>query len=465
MDDTKKLAGLLSSLAKKSAEDGKGRFEELLYAEKLRKKMPPVRVVVDDWHAYDGAAWVESTRHEFLPLALSTCPKRYRKARHAANLLDHLEAESQVKPESLIGFHKFVTHEDTSRSILINAANGVVRIWPGGEVTLEKHDPEFGFTSHAEAKWDEAAKCELFEQVHAQSLPDVQDRLLNQVFCGNILWPSAEFEVAMISYGRAGTSKSTIAEAVAFALASPEARGSLVSSLSMTQICDSRSYSLPKLKFASLNLGTEVDTIDLDESTNFKQLVSGETLEVRQIYGKPGPMRSSVKLWFLANILPRFKTGTDAELRRLRFVQYEVVPEKRDPSLKVRLRAERDGIFRWMVEGLVMLQRENGVPHGGDKSRKIVEKFSISNDPVGWFIRNRCELGREHKVKKEWMKAAFIGFLEDHGLPEQFEGYFFRRLYERFPEVSPLRQRAGSGVEERYVGGIRLVEQPLAGLL
>lgn len=455
-----KLVAVLSALAKKSSEDGKGRFDELLYAEKLRKKMPPVRTIGDDWHAYEDGAWLPVTREQYLPLALSMCPKRYRKARNAQNLLDHVQAATQVRIEEMAGFYREFTEEDGTKSILINASNGVVKIWDGGETTLEKHKEEYGFTTRAAAKYDEKATAPLFTSLIEAALPDTEDREVLQVFCGNILWPTSQHECALISYGLEGTSKSTIAEAIVHALANPNDHGDLVTSLSMTQICDSRSYSLPKLRLASLNLGTEVDTVDLDESTNFKQVVSGEKVEARGIYKKPMAMRTTCKLWFLANTLPRFKNGTGAELRRLRFLQFDIVPEKKDTTLKERLKAERDGIFMWMIEGLLKLKSSGGIPHGGPKSRAVVDKFSISNDPVGYFVRNHCVFDSTSRVEKDLLANAFKDFLAEHGLPDHFGEWFFRRLYERFSHVKPARQRSGDGMDH-YVQGIMRKERVL----
>jgi len=456
---------------KAKADDGGKRFNERVYAQKLLKQMPPIRTVGKEWYEYDGAAWMESTREQFLPQALLTCPKPNRKARYAQNLLDHVEAQAQVRPETLIGFHRFDFNDKAERSILLNAANGVVRVALIGDVTtitLDKHKEDLGFTGHSAAQWNEKAECPLFMQTLTTALPDPSDRALFQVFCGTILWPSAEFETALISYGEGGTSKSTLAQAVANVLQGPGDAGSLVTSLSMPQICDSRSYSLPKLGRAALNLCLEVDTIDLDESTNFKQLVSGEAVEARAIYGKPKAVWTTAKLWFLANSLPRFKTGTDAELRRLRFLVFDqkTAEDKKDTTLKARLLAERDGIFRWMVEGLVWLMENQRIPAGGEKSQKILDKFAVSNDPVGTFVKRRCVFDAGARTAKDTLQAAYEDFLDDHGLPHSQKEWFFRRLFERWSSsVRATRTSSGTGAKERKIVGLKLTDEAMMGLV
>lgn len=457
MADEKNLVNaLLGALSKKGEDEAKGKFNERAFAERLQKRIPHIKVVRDDWHAYEEGAWVPVTREQFLPVALSTCPKKHQKARNAQNLLDHLEARFQARSADMAGFYKLETLDTGEQNILINAANGVVRVWYTGEITLEKHSEEHAFTSRAAAHYNPKASCPLFTSLQEEALPDVDDRELFQIFCGNILYPSAQCEAALISYGPGGSGKSTLAFAVAHALAGACRDGGPVTSLSMTQICDSRSYSLPKLQRSALNLGTELDALDLDESSNFKQIVSGENVETRGIYAKPVAMNTTCKLWFIANTLPRFKNGTGAELRRLRFLQFEKLPKKEDTSLKFRLQAERDGIFLWMIEGLIKLLQTNIVPQGGVKSRAIAEKFAVSNDPVGFFIGRKCVLEGEARIQKSTLQKEFEAFLNEHGLPDHFADWFFRRLYERFPDVKALRDRGTDLEEIHWVKGIRL---------
>jgi len=459
----KQVKALLNT---KKAEDGKGRFDELVYAEKLLGVKPlsaGLRCVGDDWYVYDAGAWLPRTREEFGPVALSVIPREYRTARAAANLLEHVQTKCQVRADSLMGFNKMVTEEDGSKSILLNVANGVLKLWAGGEVTMERHSQEHGFTSKSAASYDEnkVVDCPLFKRIIAGALPEPADTELLQFAAGNFLWPTTQFEACLIMYGLEGTGKSKIAQAMMNTLVEPESHSDLVTNLSMHQICDSKGYSLYKLAMAAVNLGTEVSTIDMDDSSNFKIVVSGEKLDARQIYGRPLNMIPRAKLVFLANTLPVFKNGTGAEFRRLRFLHFKVlVPEdKKDTNLEYKLRAEREGIFRWMVDGLIKLQSSGAIPLGGTDSQAVAAKFAISNDPVGYFVKNCCEMDATAKEFKSDIEAAYGNFLEEQGLHrDKMLTWFFRRLYERFSDVKPVRSRESAASKEvvRFVRGLRL---------
>ena len=123
----------------------------------------------------------------------------------------------------------------------------------------------------------------LFMAVLDQCLPDKEDQRLLQLFCGNILLPNARFETALVCIGGAGTGKSTLAEAVGGALGQ-----GVVMQSSLQQICSANGYHLPGLRHSLVNLGTELNATEMADSSVFKSLVSGEAIEAREIYGKPG---------------------------------------------------------------------------------------------------------------------------------------------------------------------------------
>lgn len=421
---------------------------EFEFTNKLAVAIGKVIAVSKDWYVYAGGIYKKTSRDIFRPVALEILPPKIRTARSAATLLDHLEGRSQKSADAFRGFYCF----DDTGAVLINAENGIVRVTANGTPELLPHSESHFFTLRTAARFNPEASAELFLCKLTEMLPDERDRDLLQLCFGNFLLPDCKFEVSLVCYGEAGCGKSTIAEPVAAALA-----GDLVARLSMQQICDPRSYHIPKLKFAAVNLGTELDVIAVDESANFKTLVSGEPVEARPIYGEPFTMQTACKLWFLANGLPRFKNGTEAELRRTRFIRFDHAPAVKDVTLKNRLLAERDGVFNFMLAGLQRLLSVTEIPLGGAESQAVHARFKISNDPLGSFIAQHCEFKPDARESKEALKIAFTGFCEKHGTPIEFGDFFFKRLYERFTNLQDNEIRASIGGERvRCIVGIRL---------
>jgi P4 family phage/plasmid primase-like protien len=431
---------------------GKDKFDELKFAQSFMRKAPKIIARGDDWFAYDGKAWRPTQRDRFSSTAMDVLPAQHRLARHAEAVLKHVHMTAQLSGEDEMG--SAVKFDDTG-CVLVNVHNGVLRVSESG-VELLPHSADYHFTGCLAASWheDEVTDAPLFKAVLSQSFSDIKDVMLFQWFAGYCLYPDCkQHEVFLICYGPGGTGKSTLADAVVSAFADDV----LVTRLSLAQICSSGagSYSLPSLQTALVNLGTELDTVEMDESANFKQLVSGEPIVARSIYGKPFKMETTCKLWFLSNALPRFKSGTDAEYRRARFLAFNKKPATKDPTLKDRLREERDGILRWIIDGLQAILGGISAPYGGEASREVMGRFEISNDPVGSFVKQECALDSNSEESKDDVISAFSEFLDAHQFPHKTKEYFFRALYERNPSITVVRYK--NKKPAHYLRGIRLI--------
>jgi phage/plasmid-associated DNA primase len=166
-------------------------------------------------------------------------------------------------------------------------------------------------------------------------------------------------------------------------------------------------------------------------------------------------MKPHCKLWFLANSLPRFKNGTEAELRRTRFLRFESKPAKPDVTLKQRVGMEAEGVFILMVQHLQMLLTLDRIPVGGAHSQAVHTRFQVSNDPLGTFIRRHCTLSPTEEVLKTALATSFKSYCELHSLPTKINDAFFKQLYEREPNVTDDRVTK-DGQRVHLVKGISL---------
>ena len=408
--------------------------------------MPPLKTVGDVWREYRAGAWREIDYHRFRPAVLSIMDNKIVSNRRCLEILKHIESAKQVLESD---FRSFYMLDDDA--VLVNAKNGIVRVEPDYKVELLPHAPDRDFTRQLDAVYDLQTPCPNFERVLKEALPDGEDRALLQLFAGSLLYPSCKFEAALVCYGPGGTGKSTIAESVVSILGTE-----LVERIGMSNICDPKGYFLPKLKHVAVNLGTELDALEVGESGNFKALVSGENIAVRPIYGAPFTMMTTAKLWFLSNSLPRFKHGTDAEQRRTRFLRFDKVPAAKDVDLKTKLIAERDGIFLWALEGLSRLLSLKEMPLGGAESKAVHDRFSISNDPLGAFIASHCRIDSQGHAIKAHFKTALVEFYEANAIPCENDAWIFKQLWDRFPQVKESQLRQGE-TRTRVIKGVILL--------
>jgi P4 family phage/plasmid primase-like protien len=413
-------------------------------------RIPMIRCVSNSWFTYGSGVWRAVQKDVFRPEAIGAIHPKERSARRCRDVLDHAESLRQFVGE-FRGAYGF----DCNRNILLNTANCVVCITPHGDITQLEHPPDFDFTLKLAAEFLPNARCDLFRSKLEESLPDPNDRELFQAFCGYILEPSCKREIALVAYGPAGTGKSTLALGAGDVLG-PD----LLCSAGLEDLCKSGSYALPGLKNKMLNLGSELSGTATVESANFKKLVSGEAMNVRQIYGAPEDMKTKCKLFFLTNNPPMFQGGTDAEARRLRILHFDQKPLSVDVDLKEKLAAERSGILNWMLEGLVMLLQTGKIPEGGVAAKRVLDSFRKNNDPVGSFLAERCKLGGRGKIRKQELSTAFAGWCEENGhASDKMDAMLWKTVKQRHPELIETR-RLIKGDRVRFISGISLVDSP-----
>lgn len=421
-------------------------LSEKAVADAIIARLRHVKTVGPQWYVYANGVWRETRRDAYRPLVYAVTDEREWKTKMENASLSQVEGRMQCDGRVFRG----ATLLQDDGSVALNVKNGILLVTPD-ESRLLEHNHEFYFTRAFNVDYDKAASCPKYKTTFQATLPDEEDQHLKQLSFGNFLWPDARYEVVQIDIGEAGTGKSTLAEPIIALLGSGEE--GLLTSLSLGQICDSNCYALAKLRYALVNLGTELQSLAIDESENFKKIVSGEPFEARPIYCPPFTMTTFPKLWFLANSIPRFRNGTEAELRRARFTIFLQKPQPPDLALKAYLREnERAGIFNFMVEGLQQLMREGKMPLGGSASRKLHQRFRVSNDTIKAFVDDCCVISKEASVPKEALGNAYTEYCEEAGLPFKGDQHFLQKLYDRFPEVTDSRKRIGISRVQTLVG-------------
>lgn len=411
---------------------------ELELVERLMNSLPPIITLGERWFVCHYGLWTERQRHHYEPDALTIIEPKHRTAMLAMRVLRHIEGRCQVKQSPFQGAYKF-----DGADILISIQNGVLRI--GSELSLEPSSNQHYFTQKLAVPFDPAARCSAFSQALVQNLPDPTDQRLFGLFCASVLVPDCRWEAALCCYGETGTGKSTLFEGIQAMLGKGPCQA-----LSLNELCDQKSYNAPDLQFAMLNLSTELNALELT-SDRFKQLVSGERVPVRAIYGSPYYIDPTCNYAGLTNHLPRFREGTGAELRRFRFLKFTHLPTHKDLELKKRIAAEGAGILNLLVRLVPELLKAPEMPSGGRGGEQARDRFQIANDPVGTFVQRECVLYLKAYESKSRLEAHFKAYLEHHGLRETIASILFKQLYERF-DVAPVRRRDGQRREPGLTG-------------
>lgn len=423
-------------------------FFEEKYVEEMESRIGPLRCIGDGWHVCSDGVWRLRNRDEFKPLALKVLPSKIRTQRRAKEIFSHLEMRNQVPRSSLCGAIKF----GPDGEVLIAVQNGILRIEPNFIKLCEPNSKE-GFTVALPINYDQKAVAVTFNQVLGEAVPDAAEREIFLDVLATALIPDCRFEAAIVAIGEAGTGKSTVAGVI------PKVFGDACSFLSMADLCHPLGYKLAMLDRKAINIGTELNALEFEDSGLFKQLISGERFTARPIYGRPFEMQSSATMLFLTNLLPRFKHGSDAEGRRLRFIRFDHRPERPDVTLKPRVEADAAGVFAELVGRARELISGRPLAQQAEWGRVTAERFAISNDPIGEFVRRHCRLGPDFRCAKGVLFEEFEDFRKEYALSDKMEiNWFLRSLYDRFPGVQASRINVG-GETMRVINGIDTNEE------
>lgn len=429
---------------------------------RVQKEIGKVRCAGKQWFVYEEGIWNEVEKETFQPLACRVQNPDDVTGEVTDKILKLIQQQNQIPRKS---FRNAVCWEDDKRrAILINARNGVVRVdLVAGNYELLPHAPDFLFVSQLLVRFDREAKCELFLRTLEKSLPDEDDRQLFRHWFSHCFLPHSELESCLICVGAAATGKSTtVLHGVGSVF-----EGRCRTAISLKKLCDN-SDELRLLEGSLLNLGTEIDHRILDDSSYFKTLISGESIVINAKYRPSYELQVTTKFCFLANRLPSFKKGSEAESRRIRIIFFgnAVVGEAQDPTIKRRIEEEKDGIFMWLLECLVETSRSTEMLQGGILSRTEFDIFRVNNNPLGEFVSKYCVFGNPDEVfmvKQNFVKG-FKGFIEASGVRKTrsyADDWIWQELYAMCPVIKGKSsdRKSIDGKQQYVLRGIDLIEE------
>ncbi|GAB6121179.1 DNA primase family protein [Dysgonomonas termitidis] len=269
---------------------------------------------------------------------------------------------------------------EIKRTVLVNLLNGTFEITDKRQVLREPDRKDF-LKYQLPFEYDANAECPLFDKYLNRVLKDEDCRKVLAEYLGYIFVNSLKLEKALILYGSGANGKSVFFEIVNAILGDEN-----ICSYSLQNLTKYDSYQRAELSNKLLNYASEIN--GKLEASIFKQLVSGEPVEARQIYGKPFIMREYGKLMFNCNELPKEVEQTNAFFRRFIIIPFsETIPEhEQDPELaKKIIDTELSGVFNWILDGLERILQQKKFTQSALVKDQI-DTYRKESDNVAMFI-------------------------------------------------------------------------------
>lgn len=353
------------------------------------------------WLIWDGNTWRPDDCGEIFALSKDFIRGLYlRVARtkdheRATELAKHLiKSESLRRRQALIESASLersvrITPLDVDReNFLLNVRNGTINLTDG---KLYEPAQAAYITKCAAVNYKRRSPCDTWN-LFLMRIMDGNTQLLRflQKAVGWAITGDMSEQVMFILYGSGANGKSTFLNTLMeimgdYAMSTPTATF-------MNKHGEGISNDIARLR------GTRfVTTVEAEEGKRMsepliKQITGQDVMTARFLYGEYFDFLPTFKIFMATNHKPVIKGNDHGIWRRIKLVPFTVtIPyEERDPNLMQKLRAEREGILNWMVDGCLLWQKERlGEP---EAIRIATGEYQEEMDEIGMFIQECCIL-------------------------------------------------------------------------
>lgn len=239
------------------------------------------------------------------------------------------------------------------------------------------------------------------------------EKLALQEFFGYLLCPHANYKKALVLVGDSSSGKSVICE-----IARRVVGNEFTCSIFPDEMDDL--WSISPIKDKKLNLVWDTIASDSLLRSGFKQIISGEPIQIDKMYTGLEVIVPVAKHIFLMNKIPRIKDSDDLFGRLLVLRMGKVMDIwNQNPGLTDDLKEELPEIIKWSQEGLSRLNLNNG--------KFTTVTYNETDDdfeepPLTEMISNF--LTHSNKIE----------LAEDGEIPI----HLFKTLFEEFAKIEPI---------------------------
>lgn len=288
------------------------------------------------------------------------------------------------------------------------------------ELQVMPHDRADLITKIMPVRYDPAAKRPRFEKFHEQIQPAKAVRDFQKRWFGLCMTALTGEQKFAFNHGSGANGKSVLMDIVA-RIMGDYAASAKIESLTGTNRRgggDATPDLVPLIGARFVRASEPEQGVVLQEGL-VKELTGGEPIMVRALNKDFVTIYPKFKLNISGNHKPEVHGGDDGIWRRVMLIDFPVRIPEADKIPKTELDAilweERDGIFAWLVEGLLdYLELGLAVP---DVVTASTQDYREESDPFGAFLTLCCHVSGDHhdKILARDLTEAFNLWLDDQG--------------------------------------------------
>lgn len=233
------------------------------------------------------------------------------------------------------------------------------------------------------------------------------EKLLLQEFFGYLLCPHANYKKALVLVGDSSSGKSVICEIARFIIGTE-----FTCSIYPDDMNDT--WSLAVIKNKKLNIVWDTIISNSLSNIGFKQIISGESIQIDKMYTGLEIIIPVAKHIFLMNKIPRIKDSDDLFSRLLVLRMGKALDIwNQNPGLANSLKGELAEIIKWSQEGLSRLDSNNGTftTVSYNETDKDFEEPPLT-EMISKFLThsNKIELVEDGEIPIHLFKTLFEEF-------------------------------------------------------
>ena len=297
-----------------------------------------------------------------------------------------------------------VSMSDFDKDIsLINCLNGVVDLKSKTLLGIHKHRL---ISKLANVSYNSSAKAPVFINFINQVFGNDHELIKwVQRAIGYSLTGSVLEQKLFYAYGTGSNGKSTLFEVIHDILAEYSKTTDFETFISKQKSGVRELEAVGELKGIRFVLASETESRGSFNEAIVKKLTGGDTLRGTKLMKSAFEFKPEFKLWFSANHMLYANDGSFGFWRRIRIVPFnQQFDDKVDLTLKDKLLREKEGIFKWCVDGAYHWYRE--LRSSGGKTGlgpcsaidEATERYKSENDVFGEFIKEHIEIKPSSKV-------------------------------------------------------------------
>jgi len=339
-------------------------------------------------------------------------------------------------------------------SHIVMFKNGMLDVISG---KLMPHNNDIFTTSTLPYDYDPNAGCELWLKCVNEWLDEEQAALLQEWFGYNLIM-SNHLEQMIFICGVSGSGKSTAVETLQDILGGDTSENfSAVDTGQLTK--DIHGTAALVGKYAMFL--DEVDKMDHKQKVTvlalIKRITGNDIVSIRRMYKIAMTGKLFCRVTFTSNSLVVFPDETQSIFRRynlLKFGNNFSADGVINKHLKRELKAERQGIAVWAVEGLRHLLKNNGNLTVPSVSASEIEEIKAESSPIKTMLEEYFIFGdAETFTSRKQLWALYVAVCNEQSITEKYRKKYNslpRCCKEAMPELEKLECRLSNNGERGF---------------